>query len=219
MRQAFRMQRCFVLDGRGTAIALAAAAALLCAHPTHAQDMDMDTMMRWASVQRVKYRIVGAFDAQTSVTANSQGLGEVKDRVVINLVWDQTTAQLVGTPTFENSPTTVGKLSDREPKCVPPVLSGTYEHFDLMKVTPGIGATIVLEAKRSFPDAKTSKVCSSLEASPRKTGDAREELVIPATTILGMPVASGAEAIVRSADRKSMTWKRQGWTWTFTPSP
>ena len=138
---------------------------------------------------------------------------------MINLVWDQTSAQLVGTPTIENSPTAVGKLSDREPKCAAPVLSGTYEHFNLLKVTPGIGTTIVLEAKRSFPDAKTSKVCSSLEASLPKTVDVREELVIPGTTILGMPVADGADAIVRSADRKSMTWKRQGWTWTFTPSP
>ena len=203
---------------RQTFVIVAAATGLSCSGATHAQDMDMETMMRWASVQRVKYRIVGTFAAQTPVTANSQGLGQINDRVVINLVWDQVEAKLVGTPTVENSAATVGALSDREPKCVPPVLSGTYEHFDLVKVTPGLAATIVLEAKRSFPSAKTSKVCSSFEASPPKTVDVREELALPAPTILAMPIASGSEAVVRSADRKTMTWKRQGWTWTFTPS-
>ena len=49
------------------------------------QQMDMEAMMRWASVDVVRYHIVGVYQSQTYIASDGSGLGDVMDRVVIDL--------------------------------------------------------------------------------------------------------------------------------------
>ena len=91
------------------------------------QQMDTEAMMRWASVDVVRYHIVGVYQSQTYIAADGSGLGDVTDRVVIDLTWKLSESKLVGAPIIQNTKSTVTNLRDREPACLAPVLKGEYE--------------------------------------------------------------------------------------------
>ena len=65
------------------------------------QQMDMDAMMKWASADVVRYHIVGVYQGTPHIASDGSGLGEVNDRVVIDLTWKLSEMKLVGAPTFQ----------------------------------------------------------------------------------------------------------------------
>lgn len=191
----------------------------LFAVPGHAQQMDTEAMMRWAGADVVRYHIAGTYQSQTYIAGDGAGLGDVTDHVVIDLTWKISESKLVGTPTFQNTKSTVAHLRDREAACLAPVLKGEYEHFDLLGVKDGLGGALELLVKTTYPVVEIAQSCTaSRRTVPAKVRTRPEELVVPSPVMLGMPV-SGSNGLSVSGDRKSLVVRKDGWVWTFTPSP
>ena len=184
-----------------------------------AQEMDTEAMMRWAGADVVRYHIVGAYESRTYIAGDGSGLADVTDHVVIDLTWKLSESKLVGTPTFQNTKTTLTNLRDREPSCLAPVLKGEYEHFELLAIKDGQAGALELQVKTIYPLVEIAQSCTaSRKPVPAKVNTRPEELVVPSPVMLGMPL-SGSNDLSISGDKKSLVVKKAGWTWTFTPSP
>jgi hypothetical protein len=187
--------------------------------PVQAQEMDTEAMMRWAGADVVRYHIVGAYESRTYIAGDGSGLADVTDHVVIDLTWKLSESKLVGTPTFQNTKTTLTNLRDREPSCLAPVLKGEYEHFELLAIKDGQAGALELQVKTIYPLVEIAQSCTaSRKPVPAKVNTRPEELVVPSPVMLGMPL-SGSNDLSISGDKKSLVVKKAGWTWTFTPSP
>lgn len=187
--------------------------------PAQSQQMDMEAMMRWANADVVRYHIVGVYQGQTYIAADGSGLGDVTDHVVIDLTWKLSESKLVGAAIIQNTKSTVTNLRDREPACLPPVLKGEYEHYDLLGVKDGQGGALELQVRTTYPLVEIAQSCTaSRKAVPGKVNERAEALVVPSPVMFGMPL-SGSKELSISADKKSLVVKKAGWTWTFTPSP
>jgi hypothetical protein len=187
--------------------------------PVHAQQMDTEAMARWASADVIHYHIVGAYQSQSYIASDGSGLADVTDHVVIDLTWKLSESKLVGTPTFQNTKTTLTNLRDREPSCLAPVLKGDYEHYELLGIKDGQAGALELQVKTIYPLVEIAQSCTaSRKPVPAKVNTRPEELVVPSPVMLGMPL-SGSNGLSISGDKKSLVFKKAGWTWTFTPSP
>jgi len=194
--------------------------ALLGLLPLAAQPQEMDTeaMMKWASADLVRYHIVGVYKSQTYIASDGSGQADIADRVVIDLSWKLSEAKLVGQPTFQNSKSTATNLRDREPSCLPPVLKGDYEHYDLLGVKDGLGGSIELQVRTTYPAVDVAQACTaSRKTVPPKVVTRPEEFGVPSPVMFGMPLPPSDQLAV-SPDKKSFIVKKSGWTWTFTPS-
>ena len=183
----------------------------------HAQDTQ--AMMKWASVDVIKYRIVGVYSARTDVVAGSDvGYADVTDRVVIDLRWKQSEAKLSGTPTVANEPSAVKNLANPEPKCSPPTVDGAYEHFTVTSIKEGLGGGLEMQVQQTYPDAKVIQSCTGTpKRVPGKTETRPEELMIVSPMLFAMP-ETGSKDVTISPDKKSIIIKKGGWTWTYTPT-
>jgi len=195
-----------------------ALALLLLAAAAGAQQMDMDAMMKWASADVVRYHIVGVYQATPHIASDGSGLGDVSDRVVIDLTWKLSELKLVGTPTFQNFKTVVGQLRDREPKCLPPALQGEYEHYELLGINEGVGGTLELQVQTVYPAVDVAQSCTaSRRRVPAKTLVRAESFVVISPVTFAMPLPDTDELRI-SADKKSLVTRKNGWTWTLTPT-
>ena len=184
----------------------------------NAQKMDMDEMMKWATADVVRYHIVGEYQAKTYIASDGSGQADITDRVVIDLTWKLSEAKLVGQPTFQNSKSTATNLRDREPSCSPPVLKGDYEHYDLLGVKDGLGGSIQLQVRTTYPAVDVAQACTaSRKTVPPKVVTHPEEFGVPSPVMFGMTLPP-SEMLAISPDKKSFIVKKSGWTWTFTPS-
>ena len=194
---------------------------LLPSAPAPAQQMDTEAMMRWSSADVVSYHIVGVYQAQTDVVGGSNWVGyaDVTDRVVIDLKWKLSESKLVGTPSILNEKSVVKNLRNPEPKCLPPILKGEYEHYELLGIKDGLGGALELQVRTAYPAAEVAQVCTGPYTSvPASIKIETEDFVIPSPVIMAMPL-SDSDDLRLSPDKKSMITKKDGWTWTFTPTP
>jgi hypothetical protein len=197
------------------------AAALSCA-PLLAQAQQMDTavMARWASAKVVGYRIVGVYEGRVNVVGGSKWIGyaDVTDRVEIDLAWDPAGSKLVGTPTFRNTKSVVSNLRNFESKCVPPVLKGVYEHYDLQGIKESPDGNLEVQVLTIYPGAEVAQLCTGTrEAVPAKRDLRSQEFGVISPVAFGMQLPD-SDALRISPDKKSLITKKDGWTWTFTPS-
>jgi hypothetical protein len=203
------------------AFAVAATAAILCTPlPAQAQKMDTAVMARWSSAKVVGYKIVGVYEGRVNVVGGSKWIGyaDVTDRVEIDLAWDPARSKLVGTPTFRNTKSVVGNLRNFESKCLPPVLKGEYEHYELQGLKESPDGNLVAQVLTTYPGAEVAQLCTGKrEAVPASRDLRSEEFGVISPVAFGMPLPDSDELRV-SPDKKSLITKRDGWTWTFTPS-
>ncbi len=184
----------------------------------NAQKMDMDAMMKWAAADVVRYHIVGEYQARTYIASDGSGQADVTDRVVIDLTWKLSEAKLVGSPTFQNTRTVVANPGDREPKCLPPVLEGEYEHYELLGIREGLGGTLELQVRTTYPVVEVAQFCTaSRRAVPAKTNTRSEDFVVISPVTFGMPLPDSDDLRI-SKDKKSLITRKRGWTWTLTPT-
>jgi hypothetical protein len=182
------------------------------------QQMDMEAMMRWASVDVVRYHIVGEYQGQPTMASDGSGLADVMDRVVIDLTWKLSESKLVGTPSFENGKSAVTNLRDREPSCLAPILKGEYDHYELLAVKDGLGGSLELQVQTTYPAAEVAQFCTASRRSVPASRKARaEDFPVISPVMFGMPLPDSDDLRV-SPDKKSLIHKKAGWTWTFTPS-
>ena len=183
-----------------------------------AQQMDMEAMAKWSAADTVRYHIVGVYQGSTYVAGDGSGQADISDRVVIDLDWKLSEAQLVGTPTFQNTKSTATKLRDREPVCLAPVLKGDLEFFELLAVKNGLGGGLHLVSRTTRPVVEVAQSCTaSRRAVPAKVEEVTEDFGIPSPVMFAMPLPKSDDLAV-SPDKKSLIVKKNGWTWTFTPS-
>jgi len=196
---------------------------LLCAwHPSLAQEqqMDMEAMMRWSSAKIVSYHIVGVYQAQTDVIGDTNWIGyaDVTDRVVIDLKWNLPESKLAGTPTFQNSKSEAKNLRNWEAKCLPPVLKGEYEHYELLAIKDGMAGALEIQVRTTYPAAEVVQFCTGKrKAVPGHIDTRPEEFGVISPVVFGMPLPDSDDLRI-SKDKKSLIVKKKGWTWTFTPT-
>jgi hypothetical protein len=188
--------------------------------PAQEQQMDMEAMMHWSSANIVRYHIVGVYQAQTNVIGGSGDIGyaDVTDRVTIDLKWNLPESKLVGTPVIRNEKSTVANLRNYEPKCLPPVLKGDYEHYELLALKDGLGGALEAMVQTIYPAAGVAQFCTGkFKSVPARVNKRPEELVVPSPVMFGMPLPDSDDLRI-SKDKKSLIHKKNGWTWTFTPT-
>jgi hypothetical protein len=183
---------------------------------------DMAAMQKWLQSETVNWSVVGQYDAETAVSSDQQGLGQVKDRVEFHVTvkW-LSGVEIVGEPQIRNSPAVVGALRDREPKCLAPTLKGPFDYATLDTVTQSAtGVAVQLKMTTTFPDAVVSQVCSSTKNAPAGKDQEVYELFIPQPTFLALGMSNDTMQV--SSDKSAVLIKNppgmQGWTWTLTPS-
>ena len=188
--------------------------------PAQNQQMDMEAMMRWSSADVVRYHIVGVFQGRTNVIGDENWIGyaDVTDRVVIDLKWKLSESKLVGTPTFQNEKSVVKNLRNFEPKCLPPILKGEYEHYELLGIKNGLGGTLELQVRTSYPAAEVVQFCTGKHKPvPASIKTRPEDFAVVSPVMFGMPLPD-SDTLRISPDKKSLIVKQGGWTWTFTPT-
>jgi hypothetical protein len=77
----------------------------------HAQQTDMDAMMKWASADVIRYHIVGVYQDRTSIASDGSGQADITDGVVVDLMWKLSESKLVGKPTFQNTKSIVKNVA------------------------------------------------------------------------------------------------------------
>jgi len=194
--------------------------------------MDPDTMtearksnessQRWTEGKDgiVDYHIVGNYQGRTNVVGGSNWIAyaDVTDRVVIDLKWKLSESKLVGTPTIQNTKSEVGNPRNPEPSCLPPVLKGEYEHYELQGIKQGLGGALELQVQTAYPVVEVAQFCTgSRKAVPASRKTRPEEMVVPSPMMFGMSLPDSDNLRI-SPDKKSLIQKKAGWTWTFTPS-
>lgn len=183
-----------------------------------AQGVDSEAMMRWGSASVIRYHIVGVYDGPTTMASNGQGRADVKDRVIIDLGWKLSEMKLVGAPVIQNFKSQAANLRDFEPACLPPVLKGEYEHFDLLSVKDGLSGALEMMVRVTYPVVEIAQSCrASRMAVPAKVVTAPRDMALPSPLLLAMPPPTSGELSV-SPDKKSLVVKKAGWTWTYTPT-
>ncbi|MGB9006495.1 MAG: hypothetical protein WCB96_12290 [Candidatus Aminicenantales bacterium] len=191
---------------------------LLQSTPAQAQQMDMEAMMRWGSADVVRFHIVGVYQGQPSIASDGSGRADVTDRVVIDLKWKLSESKLVGTPSFQNTKSVLKNPHDMEPSCLPPILKGEYEHYELLGIKDGLGGALELQVQTTYPVVEVAQFCTaSRKPVPASRKTRPEDLVVPSPVMLAMPLPDSDNLRV-SPDKKSLIHKKGGWTWTFTPT-
>ena len=201
---------------RPVLLPLACLAAM--ALPAGAQQMDMQAMQRWGSAKLVYYAVEGVHSGAVPVTATMGGVADVVDRVSMTFEWSLTEARLLKVTSLKNHPSAVKNLRDREAKCLPPVLKGTYELATVLEVVNGLGGAIDLKIERSYPAVDVAQFCTaSRKPVPAEKKTSVQSMAVPSPILMAMG-APPTEKLSYSADRKSLIVKDGNWTWTFTPS-
>jgi len=191
---------------------------LLAASTTHAQQMDMDAMMKWGAADVIRYHVVGEYQGKPHIASDGSGRADVTDRVVLDFTWKLSEMKLVGAATFQNTRTTLTNPTDYEPKCLPPVLKGEYEHYEVLGIKEGLAGGLELQVQTKYPIVEVAQFCTaSRKAVPAKTNTRPEEFTVVSPVTFGMPLPDSDDLRI-SKDKKSLITKKNGWTWTLTPT-
>jgi hypothetical protein len=183
-----------------------------------AQQMDMAAMQYWGTAELIKYHIVGAYQDSTFIAADGAGLADIGDRVVIDLTWKMSQQTIVGTPAIQNAKSTLAKLRDPTPACLPPVLQGEYEHYELLSVKPGPAGVLTFTSSTSYPVVEAAYRCTmSRKPVAAKVVTTPVDFSLPAVMLFGMPIEA-SDGLTVSPDKKFFTVRKDGWTWTITPT-
>jgi len=184
------------------------------------EQIDQAVLMKWVSVVQVKYTIVGRFEGpDTMIVDEGGGYADVKDRVEIELVWDQTTAKLVGQPVFKNFPTEVSNVRDFEKTCRAPILSSAYEHYTIEKFDDSQGAPSITST-RTYAAADSAQSCTGgRQLIPAKKVQDVNMYLLPQPIQLAVPQASQDSNVTVDPKTSTIVLKKDGWTWTHTLTP
>lgn len=180
-----------------------------------------ESARRWTEGDgMVDYHVVGVFQGKANVVGNGSGIGyaDVTDQVEIDLQWNLVESMLAGSPKIQNAKSELKNLRDPEPSCLPPILRGEYEHFQLEGVKQGLSGALELQVHTDYPEVEVAQMCTGSRKTIVASRDTRpEQLSVPSPVMLGMPLPDSDELRV-SPDQKSLIQKKGDWTWTFTPS-
>jgi hypothetical protein len=176
---------------------------------------------QWTDAEVIHYSIVGVYEGEAMISSQpgtGSGYADVTDGVVIELDWNLPETKLVGTPSIENDKSVVSNLHDSEPSCLPPILKGDYEHFDLLGIKDGLAGSLEMQVQTSHPAIEVVQFCTgSRKTIPAGLDTRPESFGVPSPVLITMALPD-SDSVSVSPDKKSIIQKKDGWTWTFTPS-
>lgn len=192
--------------------------------------MDVELFMKWATAEVVHYDVVAEYSARTPIlTGGSKAT--VKDRFEVSFDAMPQQAWMTGKPAFKNTASTVS--NDVEAICMPPQISGSYEHLDIVDAKPTYQA-LKLTIKRTFPLANVSGRSDTTGACGYSPAPGRVDTlefaipVIPGTgfaspaaapthVVIGEPGGSKNTVII-GKDQKTIVVdaSADGWKYTYT---
>jgi hypothetical protein len=187
-----------------------------------AASKQVEASRKWTEAKggQVHYHLEGRFQGKVNVVGGSTWIGyaDVTDRVVIDLDWKLGESMLAGTPVIQNFKATAQNFRNPEPTCLPPILHGDYEHFELLGIKNGLAGALEMQVRTDYPVVDVAQMCTGSRVKVPASSKARpEELVVPSPTLLSVALPD-SDNLSLSKDRKSLIHKKAGWTWTFTPS-
>ena len=187
-----------------------------------AASKQVDASRKWSEAKGglIHYHIEGTFQGQVNVVGGSTWIGyaDVTDRVVIELDWNLGQSKLAGTPRIQNSQSTVRNPRNPEPKCLPPILRGEYEHYDLLGIKNGLGGALEFQVRTAYPMAEVAQNCTGSRVKVPAAVKTRPEAFVVLSPVLLDSHVPDSDNLRLSKDRKSLIHKQGGWTWTLTPS-
>ena len=196
---------------------LAAFCCLLPAGGAVAQDPL--ALEKWTKAKTIFYRLEGSYSAKTLISEPNGGAwADVTDRVAVDFEWDLRNMKLVRVVRLENAPSKASNVRQMEPTCAPPLPRGAYEHWTVLEVASGLSGQLEMKVETTIPDVDTPQFCTGKPKAFKGRKNVRpEEVSVLSPIFLGMPLGASSDVKV-SDDRKSLVMKKDGWTWTFTPS-
>ena len=105
-----------------------------------------------------------------------------------------------------------------EPKCLPPILRGEYEHYDLLGIKNGLGGALEFQVRTVYPTVEVAQMCTGSRVKVPASVKTRSESFVVISPVLLDSQVPDSDSLRISKDRKSMIHKQGGWTWTYTPS-
>jgi hypothetical protein len=182
----------------------------------------VEASRKWMSAKGgiIHYHIEGLFQDKVNVVGGGTWLGyaDVTDRVAIELDWKLGESTLAGTPVIQNFKSAARNFRNPEPTCLPPILHGEYEHFELLGIKNGLAGALEMQVRTDYPVVDVAQMCTGARVKVPASSKARpEELVVPSPVLLTAGVPDSDNLSI-SKDHKSLIHKKAGWTWTFTPS-
>ncbi len=187
-----------------------------------AANKQLEASRKWTEAKGglVHYHIEGLFQGKVNVVGGTTWIGyaDVTDRVVIDLDWQLGESMLMGTPVIQNFKAAARNVRNPEPTCLPPILRGEYEHFELLGIKNGLAGALEMQVRTDYPVVDVAQMCTGARVRvPASSRTRPEEMVVPSPMLLtaGVP---GSANLSLSKDRTSLIHKQAGWTWTFTPS-
>lgn len=182
----------------------------------------VDSSRRWTEAKGglIHYHIEGVFQGRVNVVGGSNWIGyaDVTDRVVIELEWNLGQSKLAGTPLIQNSKSAARNFRNPEPKCLPPILRGEYEHYELLGIKDGPGGALEFQVRTAYPLVEVAQMCTGARVKVPASVKARPESFVMLSPVLLDTQVPDSDNLRISRDRRSMIHKQGGWTWTFTPS-
>jgi hypothetical protein len=182
----------------------------------------MDASRKWTDARGglIHYHIEGVFQGQVNVVGGSNWISyaDVTDHVAIELDWDLGQSKLAGTPRIQNARSTVRNPRNPEPKCLPPILRGEYEHYDLLGIKNGLGGALEFQVRTAYPPVEVAQMCTGSRVKVPASVKTRSESFVVISPVLLDSQVPYSDSLRISKDRKSMIHKQGGWTWTYTPS-
>jgi hypothetical protein len=180
--------------------------------------MDFAAMQKWGSAEMVKYHIVGVYQDATFIASDGAGQADVTDRVIIDLNWKMSQQTIVGTPAIQNFKSTAVNVRDRGSQCLAPVLKGEYEHYELLSVKMGLGGALDFTARTTYPVVDVAYRCTAgRKPVPAEVKTTPKDFSLPSPVLLAMGVPNKDEFSI-GPDKASFVVKKDGWTWTITPT-
>jgi hypothetical protein len=182
-----------------------------------AAQVDMQEMMKWGQSQFVHYHVIGVHEGKASVSSTGAGFADIKDRVEIDFLWDLAQG-LIGDAKIENTASTTSNLRDSVPQCLPPVLKGPFEFYDVRKIEAGVSLSLKLFVTTTYPVVEVAHSCTaSRHAEPAKVIDRPEELVVPSPMGFAMGTPDSVE-LQYHKQTQHIVFRKNGWVWTFAPT-
>jgi hypothetical protein len=183
-----------------------------------AQQMDFAAMQKWGAAKLVRYHIVGVYQDATFIASDGAGQADIGDRVILDLTWKMSEQAITGTPAIQNFKSTLQNVRDREPSCLAPVLKGEYEHYELASVKNGLAGVLEFTVSTTYPVVEAQYRCTAgRKPVPAEVKTRPEEFSLPSPTMFGMPIPNTPELSVNAAKTQFIV-KKNGWTWTTTPT-
>ncbi len=180
---------------------------------------DPAAMEKWTKQKTIFYHVDGAYSGKALISdPNGGAWADVTDRVVMDFEWDFINMKLGRVLKLENFPTKTANVRQGESKCAPPVPRGAYEHWTVLALADGLSGQAEMKVETTIPDVDTPQLCTGKpKLFKGKKAVHPEELNVLSPVLFTMPFSASSGMAV-SADKKSLILKKNGWTWTFTPT-